>query len=394
MNWILIKNYLLSVIFRCCKVINNIAYFDAFHGMYSDNPKPISIELYKRHPEIQQIWVIGKKSNEKELPKYIKSVIPNSILDLWYRSCAGIVIDNYLGLHYGYEPYKSLKSTIIKFLIRPNQLNLSTWHGTPLKNIEREGIEKMSGQEFICSSSGIIVGNQIDSIVMKRKTEGKIKLLKYGNARNDILFNHDPSLKDKLLRKIGLPCDKKICLFAPTFRENKENSGLRQLELMDVKEVCQELGHKFGGEWIFIARLHDSVMLQFESEIRAKNSDILYSGNTCDDMAEYLYVSDVLITDYSGSLFDYMFTKKPCFLFCHDLEHYEKKERGFNIDIHSLPYPLAEDKDKLIRIIKNFNNEILQDKIKDFIEKFEFSDDGHSAERTISFIEQEFINRL
>ena len=55
----------------------------------------------------------------------------------------------------------------------------------------------------------------------------------------------------------------------------------------------------------------------------------IYNGNYGNDMTEYLIVSDVLITDYSSSMFEFIITGKPCFLFCPDLDNYEKNERGF-----------------------------------------------------------------
>ena len=46
------------------------------------------------------------------------------------------------------------------------------------------------------------------------------------------------------------------------------------------------------------------------------------------DMQELLCASDILLTDYSSSMWDFSFTGRPCFIFAEDIESY-KKERNF-----------------------------------------------------------------
>ena len=53
-------------------------------------------------------------------------------------------------------------------------------------------------------------------------------------------------------------------------------------------------------------------------------------------------MADVLITDYSSVMFDYLLYKKPLVLFSPDLAEYEAK-RGFYLDYRSMPFPVVED---------------------------------------------------
>lgn len=77
------------------------------------------------------------------------------------------------------------------------------------------------------------------------------------------------------------------------------------------------------------------------------------------DMQELLYAADVLITDYSSSMWDFSLTRRPCFLYATDLNYYDL-DRGFYSDIHTWPYPLAESNSALIKNIKQFNNDQYQ----------------------------------
>ena len=91
-------------------------------------------------------------------------------------------------------------------------------------------------------------------------------------------------------------------------------SGVFQLKALDIDALLSTLGEKFGGEWCFVFRSHNLVMKAIQNESLGIHSDII-NGNRFPDMAEYLAVSDALLTDYSSSMFDYMLTKRPTFLY-------------------------------------------------------------------------------
>ena len=72
------------------------------------------------------------------------------------------------------------------------------------------------------------------------------------------------------------------------------------------------------------------------------------------DMQELLCISDMLITDYSSSMFDYAMLRRPCVLYATDVEQYD---RGYYYDFCELPFPLARDGEQLTKIIEEFNHE-------------------------------------
>ena len=97
------------------------------------------------------------------------------------------------------------------------------------------------------------------------------------------------------------------------------------------------------------------------------------------DMQELLCVCDLLITDYSSTMFDIAMIDKPCLLYATDVEKYD---RGYYFRFDSLPFPLAKDMSELTHIISSFNKDAYREKIHEFLDKtVGMFEDGHASER-------------
>lgn len=88
--------------------------------------------------------------------------------------------------------------------------------------------------------------------------------------------------------------------------------GLSQIESFDFEKLFSALEEKFNGEWCFVFRAHDSVV-ELINKRGIKETETFKLGNKGDDMAEYLYVSDVLLTDYSSSFLIIRYVKDHVF---------------------------------------------------------------------------------
>ena len=80
-------------------------------------------------------------------------------------------------------------------------------------------------------------------------------------------------------------------------------------------------------------------------------------------MHELLCVSDMLITDYSSSMFDMMILDKPCLIYATDIDKYD---RGYYFNLRELPFPLAASQEELIQVLKDFNLEKYNADCRDF----------------------------
>lgn len=162
---------------------------------------------------------------------------------------------------------------------------------------------------------------------------------------------------------------KKIVLWAPTFRGNAGNPVLQGLE--DVKAAEKRLSP----EWFFLMKAHPHV----DAHGQVSNCTI--------PTEELLCVADVLVTDYSSVLFDYLIYEKAVVLFAPDLDEYEEK-RGFYIDYHSMPFPIVKDTEELCRAVQDSVSayERYKEKLKEWKKLYTGACDGHASERILKLV--------
>ncbi len=349
-------------------------FFQSFGGQYNDNPKYISEYLHEHYPNYKLVWGIDeKKCNISDIPKYIKIVKMNSIEYYKYAVRSKVVVENMNGI-VGFVSEKSRK-ILPKLFKRKNQLNISTWHGIPLKYIGLDEIkDKNKDIKYIYTSSDYISSGSSYSYEIFKKSFYPTKIKNNGSPRVDILFEKNNDNLKNLKLKLGIPYYKKVVLYAPTFRNTAKESGIVQLNEMDIPRLLECLKNRFGGEWCFVFRAHHVVLTEVKLE---KLDDNIILGFDHDDMNEYMAITDVLITDYSGCMFDYMLTKRPCFLYTNDKKDYIMNNRKLYFDMKTLPYESVCTPDELYRAITNYkHNEKI---IESFLNKIGNNEDGKSS---------------
>ena len=357
-------------------VIKNTVFFDSFWGQYNDNPKYISEELHRIDPSISIVWSVSLHGHDRP-PEYAKQVITGSRDYYKYAYNSIVTVDNYTGLRtFGFvNACKKLFSYLAK---KRGQLSISTWHGTPLKKIGNDYLQKPKAK-YCSGTTYCLAGCEYDYRILEQAFQFSGLLRLYGTPRNDLLFTDQKTIQIK--KKLGLPIDKKIVLFAPTFRESVEMSGISQLKEINTDTLLKKLSQKLGGDFVFVFRVHHRVLEEIEKQSVSTKNERIINGNIHDDMAEYLYCCDVLISDYSGSIFDFLITGRPCFLYCPDWQKYSTKERGTYMDLKELPFSVAQNFDELINNIANYRNEIYKHDIEKFKCKIGDAEDGQASKR-------------
>lgn len=375
---------LVDNIFKLLPLNNSQAYFSSFSGLYNDNPKYISMKMHKLYPHIKIVWVIDNRANKMDIPNYIVRVKNGTFKQLFYKNRSKILVDNGAGLM---NAFKGRWNIRMKTLKKRGQLDYTTWHGTPLKKIGRD--VHTEGDFFYSTTTSFIFNSEYIASIFRKSFSDKIPIHLLGSPRNDILFEKDYQKGCEIRKKLGLPIDKKIVIYAPTYRSENDNTTGKAfsvyIEANDVKRCLKAFQIRFGGEWVLVYRVH-----QFVLSVMSKDIDgiTIFNGNLFDDMAEYLRVSDALITDYSGSLFDYTLTGKPCFLYTPDAESY-CGGRGVYIPLSELPYPQANDIDGLTEVITEYNEREIMKKVTEFNVKQGMMDDGRASERIVELIAKE-----
>ena len=384
------KKKYLCIFFRCIPIRKNTVLFCSFNGQYNDNPKYISDKLHEMYPTIKVVWCKSSKSNE-DFPKYAEIVEEDSVAFYKYVNSAQVIVDNQMGIRAVRVSKKFRIKKLLKILYskkRKKQYNISTWHGTPLKNIGMDELSCQGKEEiFITNSDYIVAGCQHTKNALLTASRDVLSVKMYGTPRNDLLIEHNVNIEE-LKKKFNIPLNSKVVLYAPTFRNDINNSGVNQMHELQFDKILEQLNLKFSSEWCFVFRIHQAVLdkIDIGKIVNKYKKYKIVNGNLGDDMAEYLLCADVLITDYSGSMFDFALTKKPCFLYAPDRKHYEEQERGFYMDYEKLPFSYAYTSNELIEKIRKFDEVLYKQNVEKFLHDIGNIEDGHATERIVDDI--------
>lgn len=387
--------------YKRLKIDKDLITFTSFNGKYADSPKALTESIHRLDESKKIVWFVNKVDN-KDIPSYVhvEKYGTTKAWNLYYR--AAKVVDNVYGLH---ETYLRSNSFADKFKFRlltyltnkKGQHVYTTWHGTPLKKM---GIDAVNNDivDFNCSNVTMILDNQYTYDIMKRITLGKINMELLGSPKNDLLFDDKVDVKE-LKKKLKLPVDRNILLFAPSFRTDSNNeqnisrSGISQIEMMDVDKLLDKMKEAFGGEWSIVCRFHYHVEKKINwSELKERYGDKIINGNEHEDIMEYLKCSDVLFTDMSSCLFDFSLMDKPVFLFFPDLEEYKNNERGLYINIDELPFACSKTFEKLLQDIEKFDLKEYQVKVNKFINSLGYVNREKTADKVAQFILNNGVN--
>lgn len=345
--------------------------FNNFAGRgYGDNPKYIAEELLSRNLNYDLVWIV-RKGSHFEFPKGIRTVTSGGVKELFELASAKFWVDN------------NRKS--VWFYKSPNQKYIQTWHGFyPLKKMEKDALDSLPPGYV---ESAIHDGRMTDLMVSgcKARTqiyktsfwyEGEIK--EWGTPRNDVFFK-DINYRKKVGTFFGIASNKKLLLYAPTFRDDHSIDAYD----IDLKRTLQKLSQRFGEEWCVLVRLHPAVR-EKSSEFVKYDSNII-DASAYDDIQELFAACDFLISDYSDCMFEFSLTHKPVLLYASDLEAYTHG-RSFYYDIHDLPYQIAESNDELSSLIENFNEAEYKNRLERFFDKIGVFEKGSASKSVVDYI--------
>ncbi|MBF7979624.1 MULTISPECIES: CDP-glycerol glycerophosphotransferase family protein [Rahnella] len=243
---------------------------------------------------------------------------------------------------------------------------INLWHGTPMRLIGlnefdfRKKIDyhhsavfaSWSMNNVLCSSSGNDK-KMFDEAMVSDRYEVT------GYARNDIFYRdlNDLDMVNVDKTAFDLVCHKKpecrVIYYAPTWREDNP----KWVEEINLESISKSL-HSMG--YLLIVNLHP-----FEFKI---NMDYLYNIqyltllNPDSDTYPILKNADLLITDYSSIIFDFLHTQKPIILFRPDHESYISNLRQ-----------VSPDRDNCINSLISKNSEELVQSITSVFDNFDIS---------------------
>jgi CDP-glycerol glycerophosphotransferase len=359
--------------------------FESYLGkQYSCNPRAIYEYLREKHPDYQLYWSIDPRFAKAFAGKGLKTVNRFSFQWLFIMARARYWVSN---------------SRLPLWIPKPaHTVYLQTWHGTPLKRLAADMEEvHMPGTDthsykknFLAEAERwdyLVSPNRYSSDIFRSAFAFNKTMIESGYPRNDFLFHPDLSkIAIGIKERLSLPQNKKIVLYAPTWRDNEfYDRGKYKFNLeLDLNRMREKLGD----EYIVLLRMHYLI---------AENLDLsAYDGfaldvSTHEDIRELYVISDLLVTDYSSVFFDFGNLKRPMIFFVYDLESYRDNLRGFYFDFErEAPGPLVKTTDEVIMYIKEWDNgEVgLDENFTRFHERFCYLEDGEASERVVKKVFQ------
>lgn len=264
------------------------------------------------------------------------------------------------------------------------------WHGTG--TIKKFGQDTNTGKlkSLEKRANSNITHLIVNSPSMKRLYAGAFgvnesKVYPIGLPKSDEFFRGLQEIevckrnpyKEYIYHKYGIPSLKKLILYAPTFRDNKEQNP-RLIELLE------ELGQKLPEEYCLGLRLHPHIAHSFENQQLGTNICQLSFEN---DVNMILMATDLLITDYSSIIFEFCLMKRPMIFYAYDYEEFSDQGRGFYYPYEAfVPGPIAYTCREVLDIIRD--KEFQLNKVEEFIGNHYLYTDGNATERLLELLKQ------
>lgn len=353
---------------RLLPVQKNKVVLSSFAGKgFGDNPKAIALALLERDPTLDLVWLT--RDVHGELPPGIRPCRFGSAGAVMELSTAKVWVDNSRG------------GALYK---KKNQFYLQTWHGFALKCIEAAA--KNLPAAYVAQAKAdaartdlMVSGSGFMTEIYRRDFWYNGEIAAFGSPRNDVFFREN-GMGVKVREFFGLSEDTSLLLYAPTFRDDGSTDAYG-LDAALALDCCER---RFGGKWAALIRLHPNAAKLSEGLFDYDGTRII-DATAYADMADLLLGADLLVTDYSSSMFDFALSGKPCVQFATDVEDYQKG-RDFYYPLDRLPFPLARSNAELAAALTSFDREDCAKRWQEFSEEMNFCEDGNASARCADWI--------
>lgn len=358
---------------------SNLVIFESFLGkQYSDNPRAIYEYLQENYPQFEMYWSADKRLSYKFKESNIKYARRFSVRWIFLMNRAGYWITN---------------SRLPLWIPKPTKTTyIQTWHGTPLKRLAADMDQvHMPGantvqykKDFILEAKKwdyLISPNSYSTEIFRQAFNFNNKIIESGYPRNDFLINkNNENQIENIKVENKLPLNKKIILYAPTWRDNQfYEKGRYKFDLEIDLEMLQK---NLSENYIIVLRMHYLISENLDLN---KYKGFVYDLTFHEDIRELYLIADLLITDYSSVFFDYAILKRPMIFYVYDIEEYRDILRGFYMDFEKeAPGPLVKTTGGILdEILKVEYGHINTRKINSFYNKYCYLEDGQTSKRVI-----------
>ena len=305
---------LLRAVGKFIKIKENRVLITANSMGYNDSPRVIFKEIMEQEvlSHLEIIWAL---KDEEMLPKKYRSSVTVVKPDTpkYFRIA--------LSSKYWISSVNIERGLSFK---KAKTIFLNTWHGIPIKTV---GNAVKNRSDFDWRKTDIVCySNEKEKEIYKRDFKAtEDSMIASGLPRNDKLYNLKESKILELKKSLGLDIEKKIILYAPTWRDSDDMGKNYKFEVPIDWKLWQEM---LGDDYIILLRTHPYVTKLMNVEF----NDFVLDYSKYPVINHLLAVSDILISDYSSVIYDYSILEKPIICYAYDYEDY-KNSRGLYFDL-------------------------------------------------------------
>ncbi|MEV5795754.1 bifunctional glycosyltransferase family 2 protein/CDP-glycerol:glycerophosphate glycerophosphotransferase [Streptomyces sp. NPDC052192] len=338
-------------VFSRLPIRKGLVVFESHLGrQYSDSPRAIYEEMRRRGLPFEAVW-----SHSAAQP-------------------TGFPEDATLVRRWGWEHLRALaqaefwidnQGMPLKLTKRPEATYIQTWHGSALKRMgfdepihrSKSSGERAAYQKALDRFDHFLVRSEHDVRTLARAFRLREEvLLPVGYPRNDALVaarRHEKrnGFRDRgaLLGELGIPQDRTVVLYAPTFRADP-GGRVRPFELpFDVAKFVRQ----FGDRCTLLVRGHYLNQVVLPPAVNGAVLDVTERH----DITELLLAADALVTDYSSVMFDYALLDRPMLFYAYDWNAYAGADRGTYFDLlREAPGPVVHDEDALFAAVEDLKS--------------------------------------
>ena len=347
---------------RSSPTVEDAVFLESYRGRAAAcNPRGIERALAELRPSTRRYWSVVDGS--VPVPEGSVRLIEGS--REWWRvrgSARVLVVNDWLRK---------------RFRRRRHQHVLQTWHGSTLKRLARDRPDVGLRTRIAATREGrrwdaLLAQNDFSAEHMASAYAFRGPVWVEGYPRNDILSRSE--LGADIRSRLGLDDARRVVLYAPTWREDRTS----MVDHLDVAAFARALGP----DHVLLVRGHSSTWEHGQDHAAPGLIDV--TGYP--DVSDLLLVTDVLVTDYSSVMFDWVSTGRPVVFFVPDLPRYRGELRGFYADLLSeAPGPVVETTDDLLVAVVHAeeHRDEHADGLRTWQKRFTAHDDGNAGRRVV-----------
>ena len=340
-------------------------------GGYSDSPRALyELLVAEEHPSTH-VW-LAAPGRAHEFPADAETVEFGSARSIAELESADLVVAS---THIELDWTKS-----------PGTKYLQTWHGTPLKHIHHDSLWAPPGRvayltEDVRRWDYLLSPNRASTELLRKAFGFSGEIVETGYPRNDVLTSsRGHELRAAVRRQLDIPDGATVVLYTPTWRDDVLDShGRQDFSLhLDLDDFTRRLGP----DHYLLLRTHFLVSAELPPIDRPRVRNV----SSYPEVSHLYLAADVMVTDYSSTMFDFAVTGKPMVFFTYDLAHYRDTLRGFYFDFEAqAPGPLLPGSADVIEALGDLS--ALRARHAGAYARFRQTychlDDGHATQRVV-----------